>query len=108
MSRGRPLYESPTHYVIEGQRFHTTAEVYRVAVTHGFDGDLDSMGKRLRSKRPYTWAALAAPIDKRRATQMRETRAKTRDVAEAAAAAVDERRARIMAAQSAETLTEED
>jgi hypothetical protein len=104
---GRP-FSDPTHYIIEGERFHTTAEVYRAAVTHGFDGDLDSMGKRLRSNRPYTWAALAAPIDKRRASQMRATRTKTRDEAVAAAAAVDERRARIMAAQSAETQTEED
>jgi hypothetical protein len=102
---GRPI-DSPTHYVIEGERFASVGEVLRAAIVRGFRGSEDTMRHRL-GRRVHTWQALTAPVNEARANTMRAIRTKTRGDAEAAAVATDERR-RIIAAQTAVTETEED
>lgn len=99
--------EQHTHFVIEGTRFCSIAEVARAARLRGFDGSDDVMRSRLRSRGAHTWLRLARPIDRKLAADRRAFHAHSRDDAADAARRVDERKA-ALAAAAALTTTEED
>lgn len=101
IARKNTPIENAAHYIVEGQRFRSLAELCRAARERGFDGDETAMSSRMRRGGPLTWAHLASPVNVKQSTKRREVHQRSVDEGLAAARAVDERRARILAAQAA-------
>lgn len=80
-----------TKFIIEDQHFPNTASVFNIAKLHGFNGSLNTLGKRL-AHGENTWAKLARPVNAGKAKSIRNTQKKSHEAVHAVCETLDQRK----------------